>query len=186
MTSPTHPDPIERNAMSPDEILPAESDLPLTVTGLTHLVAEGKAHVKPSYHELVAIVITLLVLVLGYLWGMYTNPNNFTRIGELIVVIGILFAGLDLSGRLSLVDEWVLATLERIRPAVVPAQTEKGQEKAQAKLERREILENHVTTDVKEATDKARSRLRFIEVSILILGSLICGFGDLTVVHWRF
>jgi len=172
--------------MSPDEPSPPESDLSLTVTGLTHLVAESKAHVKPSYHELVAVVITLLLLVLGYLWGMYTTPNNFTRVGELIIVTGILFAGLDLSGRLSLVDEWVAATIERIRPVVLPAWSRKDQEKAQAKIERREILESHVTTDVKQATDKARSRLRFIEVSILILGSLICGFGDLTVVHWRF
>ena len=53
------------------------------------------------------------------------------------------------------------------------------------RIDRREVLEEHVTTDIKEATDKARARLRLIEISILILGSLICGFGDLVVVHWR-
>ena len=56
---------------------------------------------------------------------------------------------------------------------------------AQARIERREILEENVATGVKQATDTARARLRFIEVAILILGSLICGFGDLVVVHWE-
>jgi hypothetical protein len=117
---------------------------------------------------------------------MYTDPLNFTRTGELIIVVGIAFAGLDLTGRISLVDEWVVARLDRIRPRVVPAATKQGQEAAQDKIEQREILEENATSGVKEATDKARVRLRFIEVSILILGSLVCGFGDMVVVRWRF
>ena len=171
--------------MLPDENPKTEAELPLTVTGLTHLAAEGKAQVRPSYHELVAVGVTLLITVFGYAWGMYTAPRNFVRVGELIIVTGILFAGLDLTGRLSLVDEWVKITLDRIRPVVLPAWNRKDQEKVQAKIERREVLEDHVTSDIKEATDKARARLRFIEVAILILGSFICGFGDLVVVHWR-
>ncbi len=170
--------------MSPDETPAPASELPPTVTGLSHLAAEGKAQVRPSYHELLAVGITLLLTVLGYAWGMYTTPFNFTRAGELIVVTGILFAGLDLTGRLSLVDEWVQVQLERIRPVILAGWSRKDQEKAQAKIDRREVLEDHVTTGIKEATDKARARLRFIEISILILGSLICGFGDLVVVHW--
>jgi hypothetical protein len=171
--------------MLPDEPPATTNALPLTVTGLTDLAAEGKAQVKASYHEGVAVGITLLITGLGYVWGMRTHAINFTRSGELIVVIGILFAGLDLAGRLSLVDGWVQTTLERIRPVAMPAWNRKDQEKAQAKIERREVLEEHVTTDIREATDKARARLRFIEISILILGSLICGFGDMVVVHWR-
>lgn len=171
--------------MLPDERPVAENETTLTITGLTHLAVEGKAQVRPSYHEIVAIGITLLITTLGYVWGMYTAPRNFVRVGELIIVTGILFAGLDLSGRLSLVDEWVQATLERIRPVVLPAWNRRDQEKIQAKIERREILEDHVTTDIKLATDKARTRLRFIEIFILVLGSFICGFGDLVVVHWR-
>jgi hypothetical protein len=170
--------------MSPDEPSATVSDPSLTVTGLTHLAAEGKAQVRPSYHELLAIGITLLMTALGYVWAMYTVPFNFTRAGELIVVTGILFAGLDLTGRLSLVDEWVQVQLERIRPVIVPAWNRKGRDIAQARIERREILEDNVATDIKQATDHARARLRLIEVAILILGSLICGFGDLVVVHW--
>ena len=170
--------------MFPDEPSALGSDPSLTVTGLTTLAAEGKAHVKTSYHEMVAVGITVLITALGYVWGMRTLPINFTRAGELIVVTGILFAGLDLAGRLSLVDEWVVNQLERIRPVILPGWNRKDQEKAQARIDRREVLEGHVTTDIKEATDKARARLRFIEISILILGSLICGFGDLVVVHW--
>ena len=171
--------------MAPDEKPLIEGDLPFTVTGLTHLVAESKAHAKPSYHEIAAVGITLVILVLGYAWGMYTDPFNFTRAGELIVVTGIIFAGLDLTGRVSLVDEWVVNQLERIRPVIVPGWGKRAQEQAQERVERREILEESVTSGVKEATDKARARLRFIEISILILGSLICGFGDLVVVSWR-
>ncbi len=172
--------------MPTDEKPLTEGDLPLVVTGLTHLVAESKAHAKPSYHEAVAIGITLVILILGYVWGMYTDPFNFTRAGELIVVTGIVFAGLDLTGRLYHVDEWVVAQLERIRPVIVPGWGRRAQEQAQEKIERREILEENVTSGVKEATDKARSRLRYIEISILVLGSLICGFGDLVVVTWKF
>jgi len=171
--------------MLPDEPPAVASDLPLTVTGLTHLAAEGKAQVKASYHEIVAVGITLLITGFGYTWGMYTAPRNFVRVGELIIVTGILFAGLDLSGRLSLVDEWVKITLDRIRPVALPAWGRREQEQAQAKVERREVLEDHVASGIKHATDKARARLRFIEISILILGSLICGFGDMVVVHWR-
>ena len=140
--------------MLPDEPLAAESDLSLTVTGLTHLAAEGKAHTKTSYHEIVAVGITVLITGLGYVWGMRTLPMNFTRAGELVVVTGILFAGLDLTGRLSLVDGWVQATLERIRPVALPAWNRKDQEKAQAKVERREILEEHVT----RASDRPPTR----------------------------
>jgi hypothetical protein len=175
----------DEQPLTDDERPLSEDEKPRTIVGLTRLVAEGKAHVRPSYHEVTAIGITLVILILGYVWGMYTDPLNFTRSGELIVITGIIFAGLDLTGRLSLVDEWMVARLERIRPVIVPGWGKKGQEQAQEKLERREILEGNVTSGVKEATDKARVRLRFIEISILILGSLICGFGDLVVVSWR-
>jgi hypothetical protein len=178
--------PPDENPQSKEERPLSEDEKPRTIVGLTRLVAEGKAHVRPSYHEVTAIGITLVILVLGYLWGSYTDPHNFTRAGELIVVTGIIFAGLDLTGRLSLVDEWMVARLERIRPVIVPGWGKRGQEQAQEKIERREILEENVTSGVKEATDKARSRLHYIEISILILGSLICGFGDLVVVHWKF
>jgi hypothetical protein len=171
--------------MSPDELPATGGGPPHTVTGLTHLAAEGKAHVKAGYHEVGAISITLLITASGYVWGMRTTPFNFTRAGELIVVTGILFAGLDLSGRLSLVDAWMVRQLDRIRPVIPPAWNRKDHEIAQAKIERREMLEDHVTTGLKEATDRARARLRFIEVAILIWGSLVCGFGDLVVVHWR-
>jgi hypothetical protein len=172
--------------MSPDEAPLSEEEKSGTVLGLSYVAAEGKAHVKPSYHEKAAIGITLVILILGYIWGMYTQPRNFVRSGSLIVVTGIAFAALDLTGRLFLVDEWLVGRLKRIRPALVTAVGKKGQEKAQEKIERREILEGNVTSGVKEATDKARTRLRFIEVSILILGTLVCGFGDLIVVHLRF
>lgn len=171
--------------LTEDERPLSEDEKPRTIVGLTRLAAEGKAHVRPSYHEVTAVGITLVILILGYVWGMYTDPYNFTRAGELIVIIGIIFAGLDLTDRLSLVDEWVAARLERIRPTIIPGWGKRGKEQAQEKFERREILEGNVTSGVKEATDKARSRLRFIEVSILILGSLVCGFGDMIVVPWK-
>ncbi|MHB8423854.1 MAG: ABC transporter permease [Gammaproteobacteria bacterium] len=172
--------------MLQDKKLLSEDEKTHTIAGLSDLVSESKVHVKPSYHEKVAIGITLVILILGYVWGMYTRPFNFSRSGSLIIVTGIIFAALDLTGRLTLVDEWVIARLERVRPAVIPARSMKGQEKAHEKIKRREILEENITSGVKEATDKARVRLRFIEVTILVLGTLVYGFGDLIVVHWRF
>ena len=171
--------------MLPTEIPLTEDEKPGTIMGLSHVVAVSKAQVKPSYHEKVAVGIALTILILGYVWGMYTEPFNFARAGSLIVATGIIFAALDLSGRITLVDEWVVARLNRIRPTLLPAATKKGQEKAQEKIERREILEGNVTSGVKEATDHARGRLRVIEVTILILGTLVWGFGDLIVVHLK-
>jgi hypothetical protein len=178
--------------MLPDHTPAAESERPLTedekpgtIMGLSHVVAVSQAQVKPSYHEKVAIGITLAILIFGYAWGMYTVAYNFARAGSLIVTIGIIFAALDLSGRFALLDDWVVARLNRIRPALAPAVGKKGQERAQEKIERREILEGNVTSGVKHATDHARVRLRFIEVTILILGTLVSGFGDLIVVHLK-
>jgi len=172
--------------MSQDKMPSNQDDKTHTIAGLSNLVSEGKAHVMTSYHEKVAIGITLAILILGYVWGMYTRPFNFTRSGALIIVTGIIFAALDLTDRLTLVEEWVVARLERIRPTIIPAWSKKGQERIDEKIKRRAILEENVTSRVKEATDKARARLRFIEVSILILGTLVYGFGDLIVVHLKF
>ena len=172
--------------MLPAEIPLTEDEKPGTIMGLSHVVAVSKAQVKPSYHEKIAIGITLAILILGYAWAMYTTAFNFARAGSLIVATGIIFAALDLSGRFTLLDDWVVARLDRIRPTLAPASSKKGQEIVQEKIERRELLEGNVTSGVKEATDHARVRLRFIEVTILILGTLVCGFGDLLVVHWRF
>ena len=166
-----------------DKLTVNESEKTRDVAGLTDLEIEGRQHVKSSYHESLAICITLVILISGYICGVYTRPTNFARSGTLIIITGIIFAALDLSGRLTLVDEWVVARLRKIRPAIVPATSTKDQARVNAQINRREILEENVTSGVGEATDKARVRLRFIEVSILILGSLVHGFGDLIVVH---
>jgi hypothetical protein len=155
------------------------------ISGLTSVESEGRLSVTSSYHESVAIIITLVILISGYVWGMYTRPENFVRTGSLIIITGIIFAALDLSGRQTLVDEWVAARLRNSRPAILPASSKKDEERVKAQKDQREILEENVTSGVKEATDKARMRLRFIEVSIVILGSLIHGFGDLVVIHLR-
>jgi len=172
--------------MSQDEKPASDSKKVYDIAGLSNLVSEGKLSLKSSYHEKLAIVITLVILILGYVWGMYSRPFNFARSGSLIIVTGIIFAALDLTDRLALVDEWVVATLERIRPTMISAWSKKGQEKTNEKIKRREILEENFTSRIKEATDKARGRLRFIEVSILILGTLVYGFGDLIVVQLKF
>lgn len=172
--------------MTQDELPVSENKKACDTVGLSTLISESKLSAKPSYHEKLAIGITLVVLILGYTWGMYTVPINFVRSGTLIIVIGIIFAALDLTGRLSLVDEWAVASLEKIRPIIIPVWNKKAQLKASDKIKRREAVEENITNRIKEATDKGRMRLRFIEVSILILGTLIHGFGDLIVVHLKF
>ncbi|MHB1544269.1 MAG: hypothetical protein ACYCVU_06770 [Gammaproteobacteria bacterium] len=157
-----------------------------TVAELTKLVAEGKVQFKSSYHEKIAIGITLVILVLGYVWGMATQPFNFARSGSLIIITGIIFAALDLAGRLTLVDKWVIARVEETGPAAIADPARKNRDKAYREIKRQEIAEDAITRRIQVATDKARMRLRFVEVSILILGTLIYGFGDLIVVHWRF
>jgi hypothetical protein len=171
--------------MHPDKITVSDSKNKRDAAKLTNLESEGRQSVKSSYHEILAVVITLAILIFGYLWGMYTRPSNFARSGTLIIITGIIFAALDLSGRLAHVDEWVVARLRKIRPAITPASNKKDQERVTAQIDQREILEGSVTSGVREATDKARARLRIIEVFILIVGSLVHGFGDLIVIHMK-
>ncbi len=120
---------------------------------------------EPLMNGLIAsLIVTLIGILLSYNSGDWTW---FSRSGSLLVVIGIIVAVKDINKSLAELEDrkltdYLLEKLKERRP---------------------DIDENEIHDSKKEIMELTKEKIaifyRRVEVSILITGTVIWGFGDL-------
>tara|TARA_R110002110_G_C13399679_1_gene712669 strand:+ start:685 stop:1119 length:435 start_codon:yes stop_codon:yes gene_type:complete len=109
----------------------------------------------------IAIILSLAALLIGFLSRVWLgNGTGFARSGSVVVVIGICFAYFN-------VDQWVQTWVENI-----------AQRSARFRLLRSKLkdwLEHQIVFSEKEIPNTVKRT----EIILIILGTLVWGFGDL-------
>ena len=128
--------------------------------------------------EKIAVASSLLIAITGLIFGYMIDGIYFSRSGSLIVVVGIIYGLLDLPSRLANIDSWVENEAKKNKDKILEANKTEGISAAKSEQVFEEVVKD-MTDEIKNRAKKARQRLVFIEGSILVIGTLIWGFGDI-------
>jgi len=128
--------------------------------------------------EKLAIGASVVIGIGGLACGLYIDGVYFSRSGALIVIVGIIYGLQELPSRLANIDSWARKEARKIRPTIVKNIRDQGADEETAN----DVYEKSVEVTIEEISkhaNKLRKQLVFIESMILIIGTLIWGFGDL-------
>jgi len=138
-------------------------------------------HTKLTNREIIAVIVTALLLVIGVFLGWNYEPEWLNRAGTLIIVVGVIFAVTDLPEAL----ERRVRSIQRITNALVFNSWLAEQEEQKKEIFTPSQLEalrseynklNEPETERKSALPK--KRFLFIEAAIICIGTIVNGFGD--------
>lgn len=130
-------------------------------------------------YEYRAIGLSVLAAAVGLLVAVMRQEGHwFGRSGAVVTVIAIVFASLKLSDRVAKAPAVVHKQLQKQSPDSKQMFISGGLNQADAE-EAVQLLQTEVTNEVSKAVDDAIRRLLRVEVYILIVGTLLWGFGDL-------
>jgi hypothetical protein len=129
--------------------------------------------------EKIAIFLSILILTTGLYLGVKYEGHYFARSGSLVVSVAVIFIFYHLEHNLiHLVSQsrelWESSKSDVIEQSV--SEDEVSQEQASATVN---SVINQFHTLLEDGVEKAKRRAVRIEASLLILGTLVWGFGDL-------
>jgi hypothetical protein len=129
--------------------------------------------------EKIAIFLSILILTIGLYLGVKYAGHYFARSGSLVVCVAVIFIFYHLEHNLiHLVSQsrelWENSKNDVIEQSV--SEDEVSKEQASATVN---SVINQFHTLLEDGVEKAKRRAVRIEVSLLILGTLVWGFGDL-------
>lgn len=127
------------------------------------------------HQEKIAILVFLVVLVSGIFLEIILDDcwDAFQRSGSLLVCLGIYLAARDLRGIVNEEHKNVITLINKYRDAIndiAEERIEQGKEGGTAEEGIEEAWHYAETT---------KKRIFLIEITILIIGTFIWGFGDL-------
>jgi hypothetical protein len=134
-----------------------------------------------STYERRALVLSVLATLLGLGAAFaFSGSHFFARSGAVILVIAIVFGSLELRERLARAPAFVEEKLRNSRAELLKQGTESGLISAAAAAIVSQV-ETEVRNEVGAEVQKASKRVLRVEVSLLVAGTLIWGFGDLAI-----
>lgn len=137
-----------------------------------------------SKDEWRSIYVTILLLGTGYLVSLgIGDPTMFSRFGALVVCIGVIFSIKGLPEIIEAARPHFESHAEEMREWAQNKFIEEGldpeqRKEAIAKLE--PLLEQYLSNTSK-TIDRVKQRLLRIEGTVVVIGTLVWGFGDLLV-----
>lgn len=131
-----------------------------------------------SKYEKIAISLSAIIAVAGLACGLSTKGMNFARSGALIVIVGVIYGLLDLPSRLAEIDSWAKNEGINAKPKLLASMKAEGVSDEDAEKVFEQVL-GETIIEINAAARNKRKWLVFVEGAILVLGTLIWGFGDL-------
>jgi hypothetical protein len=120
----------------------------------------------------------LLLIVAGFSLSIsFADWQYFERSGSLIIIVGILLALKDMTGKINIVEESVVGGMKN-NLGMAEVKETKGLVSYAANEKLKEDITEQ-TKNTKEMFKLFHHRLRRLEASILIIGTFIWGFGSL-------
>lgn len=129
-------------------------------------------------YEKIAISSTSIIAVTGLYCGLETEGINFARSGALIVIVGVIFGLFDLPSRLSEIDILANNETEKARLKAITSIESTGGRKEDAEIAADAAIKD-IISKINSLARKKRNQLVLIEACIVVIGTLIWGFGDL-------
>ncbi|MDH5730856.1 MAG: hypothetical protein OEZ58_17855 [Gammaproteobacteria bacterium] len=126
-----------------------------------------------------AIALSVIFLGIGAAISMYYSKwHFFQRSGSLVVVVGVWFTFVDLREKVLMTVNSVekLFKNEKQKLEEYLRKKEKTEEQAKALIE--QLHDALFVKDLPVVVEDTRKRLKFVESSILIVGTVVWGFGD--------
>lgn len=137
-----------------------------------------------SKYEKLAIVCAFVVLVLGLLMAWHFKDGLwFGRSGSLVTVVAVVFASLQLRGRVEKAPAFAEEQLKHLHETL---HLSPGFEKLRVEQQEEiaEEVKQSVRRDVADITGKVTRRLYFVELWLFIIGTLIWGYADVPLDWW--
>jgi len=128
--------------------------------------------------EIIAVGTSIIIAVTGFTLGYIFDGVYFSRSGSLIVVVGVIFGLLDLPSRLADIDSWVKKQASIHKQEILNKNKTDGVSEQQSEQAYDDVIDE-MTTVIKSKAKKRRQKIVRIEGAILVVGTLIWGFGDL-------
>ena len=123
----------------------------------------------------------MVVFLLGGIVLSFIFPasNAISKSGSLIVVVGVWFAMLDFSEVAKKTETFTALTFGTICIGAFSKFPEASKLNPESKDKLIEHLESELTKDLKETLEKTKKNFLYIEAVIVVVGTLVNGFGDL-------
>lgn len=131
-----------------------------------------------NIHSVIALLLSITIASVGFVYGVETVGDNFARSGAAIVVIGIILGLFDIPSRLNSIDIWVITEAQKIKEKIVDEHIQKGISREEADKAFDKVVDESVEK-IKKLAKKKKFQLMAVEALILGFGTLIWGFGDL-------
>ncbi len=127
-----------------------------------------------------AIILTVL-LVLGGAALSFVFPahNTISKSGSLIIVVGIWFALLDFSEVEKKVETFTASAFIAVFSSVFAKLPDASSMDSKSKDEFKKKVESEYKKDLSDTLKKTKKRFLYIEAIIIIIGTLVNGFGDI-------
>jgi hypothetical protein len=132
-----------------------------------------------SKYEKFAINLSIFTAIIGLALSLHMKQGHwFGRSGAMITVIAIIFTSIELRNRVYKVISFSEKQLQIQRSEVIKQFTNAGLSGAEVEAKFQKI-EEEIRKNISTEVDKVRRRLLRVEVILLVVGTLIWGFGDL-------
>lgn len=136
-------------------------------------------------HEQIAIGTAIGIAIAGLAIAILTQEGHyFARSGALVSVIAIVLAATDLKKRLAAAPAFIEEQLVHARERWLDSTKAAGLDDAQAQAAI-EHAARQLRADAQAEINRVTQRILMIELGLLIVGTLIWGFGDLPI-DWVF
>lgn len=126
------------------------------------------------------MLIALALILLGFVLGVWRDPQWTSRIGAAVVVVGVMFAATDLPKVL----EQRVRNIANVTNALVLQRLINDLEERDKRVfsaAERAALVRHFdklnVTDVEQQASQLKKRFLWVEVGIVCAGTLMNGFG---------
>ena len=141
---------------------------------------------KLSRDEWHSIYGTMILLVVGYVISLgIGDPTVFARFGALIVCVGIIFSMKGLPEIMESARPSFESHADELREWAERKFAEEGldtSERKEAIIKLEPLLQEYLSGTSK-TIDKVKQRLLRIEGTVVVIGTLVWGFGDCLVIE---
>jgi hypothetical protein len=138
--------------------------------------------------ERISVFLTSILFIGGAIGGYFNDPLWLNRCGSLIIVVAVVVAAIKLK---DILGQQIQKFVEKNEPAQLALLYEAYEKFWGGKIP--EDFKANLTRDVREKTESTFSayiekrvgRVKRVEISLLVIGTLTNGFGDVLVNYLR-
>ncbi len=133
---------------------------------------------KKREHKAIALVMVLILSGIA-LSFIYSESNAISKSGSLIIVVGVWFAMLDFSDVAKKAEAFTALTFITTFSGVLNKMPETSELDSESKDKLMRSIESEYKKELSEALENTKKRFIYVEAVIIIVGTLINGFGDI-------